>query len=56
MSVMTKNPELWESGSSTASKLPVAVCKQGHPQRRETRVGVGGVAGEFPGLPQNLAE
>lgn len=33
--MMTKNPELWESGSSTPSKLLVAVCKQGPPPEEE---------------------
>lgn len=51
---MTKNPELWESASSTASKPPVAVCKQGPPRRRRRRRT--GVRGEAPGLPQSPAE
>lgn len=32
---MTKNPELWESSSPTASQLPGAVCKQGPPPEEE---------------------
>lgn len=47
---MTKNPELWESGSSTASKLPVAVCKQGPPPEEEDgSPGRGPVAAAEPG-------